>query len=60
MKYITITEVKIRHCGKVSNEAWGKYLSGEITLNDLYSYYFNEISTDNDYYDVTEVEDIEG
>lgn len=62
MKYITITvkaEVKDELYDKVSDEIWEKYQNGEITAIALYSHYFNEISSDNLNYEITELEEIE-
>lgn len=44
MKYINIVvkaNVVDNLFGKVTDEVWEKYQNGEITLHDLYYYYFN-------------------
>ena len=58
MKYINIVvkaNATYNLFGKVTDEIWEKYQNGEITLHDLYYYYFNGYDKTVLDYDITDI-----
>ena len=58
MKYINMVvkaNATYNLFGKVSDEVWEKYQNGEITLNDLYYYYFSIYDKTILDYDITDI-----